>query len=141
LMELHGENPFRTKAMAAAAFKLDKLSFIITPQTISKLSEVPGIGQRTADKVITLLASGSFPELEALINVTPEGILEMLTIKGLGPKKIKVIWRDLDIESIGELYYACNENRLVGANGFGLKTQLEIKQALEFSIANKGWFL
>src|SRR5690606_16051402 len=55
--------------------------------------------------------------------------------------KIKVIWRDLDIESIGELYYACNENRLVGANGFGLKTQLEIKQALEFSIANKGWFL
>ncbi|HWK58218.1 MAG TPA: helix-hairpin-helix domain-containing protein [Parapedobacter sp.] len=141
LMELHGENPFRTKAMAAAAFKLDKLSFIITPQTISKLSEVPGIGQRTADKVNTLLASGSFPELEALINATPEGILEMLTIKGLGPKKIKVIWRDLDIESIGELYYACNENRLVGANGFGLKTQLEIKQALEFSIANKGWFL
>lgn len=141
LMELHGENPFRTKAMAAAAFKLDKLPFIITPQTISKLSEVPGIGQRTADKVNTLLASGSFPELEALINATPEGILEMLTIKGLGPKKIKVIWRDLDIESIGELYYACNENRLVGANGFGLKTQFEIKQALEFSIANKGWFL
>lgn len=141
LMELHGENPFRTKAMAAAAFKLDKLSFIITLQTISKLSEVPGIGQRTADKVNTLLASGSFPELEALINATPEGILEMLTIKGLGPKKIKVIWRDLDIESIGELYYACNENRLVGANGFGLKTQFEIKQALEFSIANKGWFL
>ena len=51
LMELHGENPFRTKAMAAAAFKLDKLPFAITPQTLSKLSEVPGIGQRTAEKV------------------------------------------------------------------------------------------
>src|SRR5690606_30140808 len=72
---------------------------------------------------------------------TPEGILEMLTIKGLGPKKIKVIWNNLGIESIGELYYACNENRLIEAKGFGLKTQLEVKQAIEFAIANKGWFL
>lgn len=141
LMELHGENPFRTKAMAAAAFKLDKLPFAITPQTLSKLSEVPGIGQRTAEKVGNLVATGSFHELDTLTADTPEGILEMLTIKGLGPKKIRVIWQELDIVSVGELYYACNENRLVEAKGFGLKTQLEIKQAIEFSIANKGWFL
>ncbi|MEC3880890.1 helix-hairpin-helix domain-containing protein [Parapedobacter sp. 10938] len=141
LMELHGDNPFRTKAMAAAAFKLDKLPFAITAQTISELSEVPGIGQRTAEKIDALLATGSFPELDALLAATPEGILEMLTIKGLGPKKVKIIWSTLGIESIGELYYACNENRLIEAKGFGLKTQLEIKQAIEFSIANKGWFL
>lgn len=141
LMELHGENPFRTKAMAAAAFKLDKLPFAITPQTLSKLSEIPGIGERTAEKVGNLSTIGTFPELDALMAATPEGILEMLTIKGLGPKKIRVIWHELGIESVGELYYACNENRLVEAKGFGLKTQLEIKQAIEFSIANKGWFL
>src|SRR5690606_3226619 len=141
LMELHGENPFRTKAVAAAAFKLDKLPFAITPQTLSKLSEIPGIGERTAEKVGNLSTIGTFPELDALMAATPEGILEMLTIKGLGPKKIRVIWHELGIESVGELYYACNENRLVEAKGFGLKTQLEIKQAIEFSIANKGWFL
>src|SRR5690606_21225893 len=115
--------------------------FAITPQTLSKLSEVPGIGERTAEKVGKLSTIGSFPELDALMAATPEGILEMLTIKGLGPKKIRVIWHELGIESTGELYYACNENRLVEAKGFGLKTQLEIKQAIEFSIANKGWFL
>lgn len=141
LMELHGENPFRTKAIAAAAFKLDKLPFIVTPQSIDKLSEVPGIGKSTAQKVEALLATDSFPELETLLAATPNGILEMLTIKGLGPKKIRVIWHELGIESTGELYYACNENRLVEAKGFGSKTQQEIKQAIEFSLANKGWFL
>ena len=141
LMELHGENPFRTKAMASAAFKLDKLPFTITLQTIGKLSEVAGIGQSTAEKVKILYTTGSFSELDELLNATPEGIQDMLTIKGLGPKKIKTIWHDLGIASVGELYYACNENRLVEAKGFGLKTQQDIKQSIEFSIANQGWFL
>ncbi len=141
LMELHGENAFRTKAIAAAAFKLDKLPFLITPESLEKLSEVPGIGKSTADKISSLLATGSFPELERLRDATPNGIREMLTIKGLGPKKIQVIWRDLGIETVGELFYACNENRLIEAKGFGLKTQEEIKRAIEFSVANQGWFL
>ncbi|SFC10350.1 DNA polymerase (family 10) [Parapedobacter composti] len=141
LMELHGDNPFRTKAMAAAAFKLDKLPFMITPDTVGTLAEVPGIGKSTAQKIESLLASGTFPELDNLLAATPEGVLEMLRIKGLGPKKIQVIWQTLGIESTGELYYACNENRLVEAKGFGLRTQEEIKKAIEFSIANHGWFL
>ncbi len=141
LMELHGENPFRTKAMAAVAYKLDKLPFAIASQPIETLSETPGIGKSTALKIESLLATGSFPELDKLLAATPESMLEMLSIKGLGPKKIQIIWRTLGIESIGELYYACNENRLVEAKGFGLKTQEEIKKAIEFSIANQGWFL
>src|SRR5690606_9086246 len=102
LMELHGENAFRTKAIAAAAFKLDKLPFPISPESLEKLSEVPGIGKSTADKISSLLITGSFPELENLLGITPEGIRDMLTIKGLGPKKIQVIWRDLGIETVGE---------------------------------------
>lgn len=141
LMELHGENAFRTKAIAAAAFKLDKLPFLIAPESLDKLSEVPGIGKGTADKISSLLTTGSFPELEKLLDATPDGIREMLTIKGLGPKKIQVIWRDLGIETVGELFYACNENRLIEAKGFGLKTQEEIKRAIEFASANQGWFL
>ena len=141
LMELHGENAFRTKAIAAAAYKLDKLPFSITSQSLQQLSEVPGIGKSTADKIGALLTTGSFPELEQLLDRTPEGVREMLTIKGLGPKKIQVIWRDLGIETVGELFYACNENRLIEAKGFGLKTQEEIKKSIEFTIANQGWFL
>jgi len=141
LMELHGENPFKTKAIANASFKLDKLPFKITDKTESELSAEQGIGKSTANKVWELLDTGSIAELDTLLAQTPEGILEMLTIKGLGPKKIIVIWQTLGIETLGELYYACNENRLVEAKGFGLKTQDEIKKAIEFNMASQGFFL
>jgi DNA polymerase (family 10) len=72
---------------------------------------------------------------------TPPGIVEMLGIKGIGPKKIGIIWHELQIENVGELYYACNENRLIEAKGFGLKTQEEIKKVIEFKMAANGKFL
>lgn len=141
LMELHGENPFKIKAISNAAFKLNKLSFSITSKSEKDLSEESGIGKGTATKVWELIHTGSIQELESLLAKTPEGILEMLTIKGIGPKKIAIIWRTLEIETLGELYYACNENRLIEAKGFGLKTQEEIKKAIEFNMASEGFFL
>ncbi len=141
LMELHNENPFRTKSIASASFKLDKLPFHIEEASLEELSAQPGIGKSTAEKAKEVAATGTFKELEELIENTPSGITEMLTIKGLGPKKIQIIWKELEIESVGELLYACNENRLVEAKGFGLKTQEDIKKSIEFSISNKGWFL
>lgn len=141
LMELYNENPFRTKAMASASFRIDKLPFAASQSDLEILSEQPNIGKSTAEKIMQVITTGTFPDLDKLLAKTPEGILEMLKIKGLGPKKIQVIWNDLEIESVGELYYACNENRLIEAKGFGLKTQEEIKKAIEFSIANQGWFL
>lgn len=141
LMELYNENPFRTKAMASASFKIDKLPFSAIDASLEQLSEQPGIGKSTAERIRQVIETGSFPELDNLLAKTPEGILEMLKIKGLGPKKVQIIWNDLEIESVGELYYACNENRLIEAKGFGLKTQEDIKKAIEFSIANQGWFL
>jgi DNA polymerase (family 10) len=141
LMELHNENPFRTKSIASASFKLDKLPFRIEEASLEDLSAQPGIGKSTAEKAKEVAATGTFKELEDLIENTPYGIIEMLNIKGLGPKKIQIIWKELEIESVGELLYACNENRLVEAKGFGLKTQEDIKKSIEFSISNKGWFL
>ncbi|MGE8299574.1 MAG: helix-hairpin-helix domain-containing protein [Sphingobacterium paramultivorum] len=141
LMELHNENPFRTKSIASASFKLDKLPFRIEEASLEELSAQPGIGKSTAEKAKEVAATGTFKELEDLIENTPSGITEMLNIKGLGPKKIQIIWKELEIESVGELLYACNENRLVEAKGFGLKTQEDIKKSIEFSISNKGWFL
>lgn len=141
LMELHNENPFRTKAMASASFKLDKLPFRIDDASLEELSAQPGIGKSTAEKAKEVAQTGTFKELQDLLANTPSGVVEMLTIKGLGPKKVQIIWQDLGIESVGELLYACNENRLVEAKGFGLKTQEEIKKSIEFSISNQGWFL
>lgn len=141
LMELHNENPFRSKAIASASFKIDKLPFPAASSSFEELSEQPGIGKSTAEKILLIVNTGSFPELDELLAKTPEGILEIMKIKGLGPKKVQVIWNDLDIGTVGELYYACNENRLIEAKGFGLKTQEDIKKSIEFLMANQGWFL
>lgn len=139
LMEIHGQNPFRAKAIASAAYKVNKLPFAASTKTEKELADTPGIGASTANKVRILLETGTLPELEELRSITPIGVQEMLGIKGLGPKKIITLWKELGLESLGEVYYACNENRLVGAKGFGLKTQEQIRKTIEFTWANSGW--
>ena len=141
LMELHEENPFKIRSVANASFKVDKLPFKLKDKNLAELETIDGIGKSTASKIWELLQNGSIGELNSLIAATPGGVLDMLGIKGVGPKKIAIIWKNLGIENIGELYYACNENRLIEAKGFGLKTQEEIKKAIEFKMASKGRFL
>src|SRR5690606_37352188 len=106
---------------------------------LEELSETPGIGNSTAKKIKELEQTGTLSELEQLKSMTPIGVQQMLGIKGLGPKKVQIIWKDLGLESLGEVYYACNENRLIDAKGFGLKTQEQIKKTIEFTFANEGW--
>ncbi|QPH39420.1 DNA polymerase/3'-5' exonuclease PolX [Pedobacter endophyticus] len=141
LMELHEENPFKIKSIANAYFKVDKLPFALKDKPFNELEKIDGIGKSLAAKIVELLQTGELTELTDMIAKTPEGVVEMLGIKGIGPKKIAIIWHKLGIESIGELYYACNENRLTEAKGFGLKTQEEIKNAIEFKLAANGRFL
>ncbi|GAA4199132.1 helix-hairpin-helix domain-containing protein [Pedobacter jeongneungensis] len=140
-MELHEENPFKIKSVANAYFKVDKLPFALKDKPLDELDKIDGIGKGLASKIVELLQTGELQELKEILDRTPEGVVEMLAIKGIGPKKIFIIWRTLGIESIGELYYACNENRLIEAKGFGLKTQEEIKNAIEFKLAANGRFL
>ena len=141
LMELHEVNPFKIKSIANAYFKVDKLPFSLKDKPLDEIDKIDVIGKSLAGKIIELLQTGELKELNDIIGETPEGVVEMLGIKGIGPKKILIIWRTLGIESIGELYYACNENRLIEAKGFGLKTQEEIKNAIEFKLAANGRFL
>ncbi|MGB4399580.1 MAG: DNA polymerase/3'-5' exonuclease PolX [Daejeonella sp.] len=141
LMELHDENPFKIKSVANAAFKIDKLPYPVSDKSLAEIEQIDGLGKSTAAKVWALLETNSIPELSNLMAQTPPGIIEMMRIKGLGPKKIVVIWKDLQIENIGELYYACNENRLIEAKGFGLKTQEEVKKIIEFNMASNGRFI
>jgi len=141
LMELHEVNPFKIKSIANAAFKVDKLPYPVAGKSFEQLEKIDGIGKSIATKIIELLQTGTMVELEELLAATPEGVVEMMGIKGIGPKKVAIIWHDLGIETIGELYYACNENRLIEAKGFGLKTQEEISKAIEFRMASNGKFL
>lgn len=141
LMELHEVNPFKIKSIANAAFKVDKLPYPVAGKSFEQLEKIDGIGKSIATKIIELLQTGTMVELEELLAATPEGVVEMMGIKGIGAKKVSIIWHDLGIETIGELYYACNENRLIEAKGFGLKTQEEISKAIEFRMASNGKFL
>ena len=141
LLELHNENPFKVKSVANAAFKVDKLPYPINTRSLAEMEQVDGLGKSIAGKINELIQTNSIQELAELIKLTPPGIIEMMQIKGIGPKKILVIWKDLGIDTVGELYYACNENRLIEAKGFGLKTQEEIKQKIEFNMASNGRFL
>ncbi|WP_428330700.1 helix-hairpin-helix domain-containing protein [Mucilaginibacter sp.] len=141
LMELHDVNPFKIKSIANAALKVDKLPFPIAGKSLEELEKIDGIGKSIVAKVTELLQTGTMAELDEMLSQTPAGVIEMMGIKGIGPKKVAIIWRDLEIENLGELYYACNENRLVEAKGFGLKTQDDIRKAIEFTMASHGKFL
>ncbi|GAA4340447.1 helix-hairpin-helix domain-containing protein [Mucilaginibacter gynuensis] len=141
LMELHDVNQFKIRSIANAAFKVDKLPFQVVGKSFEELEKVDGIGKSIAAKIIELQETGTLAELQEILAVTPEGVVEMMGIKGIGPKKVAIIWKDLGIENTGQLYYACNENRLIEAKGFGLKTQEEIRKAIEFRMANNGKFL
>jgi DNA polymerase (family 10) len=141
LMELHEVNPFKIKSIANAAFNVDKFNGKIASKTFGELEKISGIGKSVATKVMELVQLGTISELEELIASTPPGVVEMMGIKGIGAKKVAVIWRNMGIETIGELFYACNENRLIEAKGFGLKTQEEIRKAIEFKMASTGKFL
>ena len=132
LLELKGENPFKVKAYANAARSIETLEedlMIITQE--GRLKEIKGIGDSIANQISELVKTGRSPFHEDLKAFIPPGHLEMLKIPGLGPKKIKALFDSLDIKTIGELEYACIENRLVTIPGFGQKIQEKILQGIE----------
>lgn len=141
LMDIHGGNTFKSKSYAAAAFNIEKLPHPLADTPPEKLSSIKGIGESAAKKITEILETGKLQVLEDLILSTAPGVLEMLNIKGLGPKKIATVWKEMEIESLGELLYACNENRLLLYKGFGQKTQKNVQEAIEYYLQNQGSFL
>jgi DNA polymerase (family 10) len=141
LMDIHGDNSFKAKSYGSAAFTIDRLPSPLSETPHDKIASIRGIGDSVAKKVIEQLETGRLGLLDEYLQKTPPGILEMLSIKGIGPKKIATIWKELEIESLGELLYACNENRLTLYKGFGEKTQNNIREAIEFYMGNQGSYL
>ncbi|PSL46725.1 DNA polymerase (family 10) [Chitinophaga niastensis] len=141
LMDIHGENSFKAKSFASAAFTIEKLPTPLKDTPRDEIFRIKGIGESTGKSILEMLDTQKFTLLEHYIGITPPGILEIMKIKGLGPKKIATIWKELEIESMGELLYACNENRLLLLKGFGEKTQESVRQNIEFYLSNRNRFL
>lgn len=141
LMDIHGENNFKAKTYSVVAYKISQLTDDLQTFSEKEISKINGIGEAIAKKIMEILSTGTMKILEDLILKTPEGVFEMLKIKGLGPKKISMIWKEMGIENIGELLYACNENRLLLYKGFGKKTQDNAIESIEFYLRQQGSFL
>lgn len=141
LMDIHGENAFKAKAYAAAAFALEKLPQPVAALPREKLGSIKGIGESAGKKIMELLEKGEMTALQQLLAQTPEGVLEMMNIKGLGPKKIHTLWKSLNISSIEALQEACEQNKIAEQKGFGEKTQQNILEAIRYQQENSGRYL
>ncbi|MBI1988039.1 MAG: DNA polymerase/3'-5' exonuclease PolX [Nitrospinae bacterium] len=142
LLEIQGESPFKTRAYYTAARTLEGLEEDLEGLVRDgRLRELKGIGQALAEKITELVITGRMGYYERLKDSLPGSLLEMLAIPSLGPKKIQVIHEGLGVKTVGELEYACHENRLVDLPGFGRKTQEKILQGIELLKRHRGRFL
>jgi DNA polymerase (family 10) len=142
LLELNDANPFKIRAYQNAIRTLETaaqdMAFLLESGELEKLK---GIGKGLSQQIRVWAIGDPDPDYEILKAETPPGLLDMLQIPGLGPKKVSAIYAQLGIASLGELEYACHENRLVTMKGFGAKTQANILQGLEFLKTRQGLFL
>lgn len=140
-MELHDENPFKIRSYQSALTSLERGDQDIMDLSDTELGQINSVGKSIVEAIQSLKATETFPALDLLLEKTPTGILEILQIKGLGPKKVKTLWEELDITSTHELVEACQSGKVAQIKGFGEKTQDTIIQNLEFKASNAGKWL
>ncbi len=131
LLELKGENPFKSRAYHNAARALETLNEPLD-NVISEnhLGQIKGIGESLQKKIAELLTTGKLAYYEELKASTPPGLVAMLDIPGLGPKKIKALHDELGVETVEQLEQACKDGKVAGLTGFGEKTQTNILEGI-----------
>ena len=123
LLEISQASPFRVRAFRRASEALEGLDEeLSTLAEEQRLTDIDGIGKSIAQDIRELLATGSCEALEGLKNEVPEGLLELLNIRGMGPKKVSLLWRELDIVDLDTLREALDAGRVAKLKGFGKKT-------------------
>jgi DNA polymerase (family 10) len=133
LLELQGENSFKCNAYRAAARTLEQLETNLTDAIESgHLAEMRGIGERMYGHVLELYRTGKFAQLEELREKTPVGLLQMLRIQGMGPKKVKAVYEQLGVDDLDKLQAACDAGQVAKLKGFGEKTQQKILEGIQF---------
>ena len=142
LLILQGENTFKTRAYANAARRVETLSEPVEDMVREdRLEQVPGLGASMVRHITELVRDGQSSYHQSLVHAVPAGFQEMLTISGLGAKKIRTIYEHLGIDTVGELEYACRENRLVRLNGFGARTQERVLKGIDLIKRSRGFHL
>src|SRR5436190_6154987 len=133
LLELKGENPFKTRAYENAARALEGLTEPLQKLVAeNRLAEIKGIGEGLQKKITDLVSTGKLAYYDDLKASVPPGLVEMLQIPGLGPKKVKAMHDRLGLETIEQLEAACNAGQVASLEGFGEKTQAKILEGIRF---------
>lgn len=131
LLELQGENPFKTRAYANAARTVlalnEPLGRILAE---GRLGGIQGIGEALQKKITELVATGRLAYHEELVAATPPGLLALLDLPGLGPKRIKVLHDQLGVDSVEKLEAACQDGRVAALRGFGEKTAANLRDGI-----------
>src|ERR1043166_7315212 len=141
LLELQGENPFKIRAYVNAARAIETFGGNVPDlQDEEAVAKIPGIGKSIALKIKELAATGSLKYLEDLRAQFPEAILELFSISGLGAKKIKALYDQLNVSSIEQLQKACEEGRVAELPGFGQTTQQKLCDTIAKRAAHAGAF-
>lgn len=137
LMEIRGDDPFRLRSYRNAAEAIEvwptPLKEIADKEGVTGLQEIPGVGKAIAGKVIDLLNRGTFDAWERLIAETPETVLELTEIPGIGPKTAALLHQRFKVSSLPELKAFVAGGGLDMVDGIGPKTAERIKQALDLS--------
>ena len=133
LLELQGENSFRCNTYHTAARNLGQLEEDLGQLVATKqLGHIRGIGDSLQEKITTLVTTGSLPFYDELKAKTPPGLLQMLRIQGMGPKKVKALYDELGVDDLDKLKAVCQSGEVAKLKGFGAKTQTKILEGLAF---------
>ena len=134
LMEVRGDDPFRLRSYRNAAEAIEvwptPLKEIAEKEGMEGLQEIPGVGKAIAGKVIDLLKKGSFDAWDRLVKETPESVLDLLEIPGIGPKTAALLHQRFKVSSLSDLKAFVASGGLDMVDGIGPKTAERIKEAL-----------
>ncbi len=128
LLEIMGENPFRVRAYRNAARTIESLGRDLSEMVAQgeELTKLPGIGKDLAGKIREIIETGTFSKLKELEAKVPPGLIELLKVEGLGPKRIKTLYDTLGITSLEELREAAAKGQISALPGFGKKLEQTI---------------
>lgn len=137
LLEIQEANPFRIRAYRNAARTVGELSGDVRMlvERGDDLKRLPGIGADLSAKILEIVATGRCGLLERLRKELPPAVAELLKIPGLGPRRVKALYHDLEVQTVEQLYRAARDGRIRALPGFGEKTELNILQAVEAHVS------
>jgi len=137
LWDVHGINEFKAKNLSFSIRGLDKFPGMISQLTPDQLLLIPGVGKVIVQLIYELAQTGTCQELEEIVEQTPPGLLDFLKIKGLGAKKVRTIWQELNVSTFEDLNVACQNGQVEKLKGFGSAIQTSIQSQIVFIQENR----